>query len=135
MTAEAVVADTDVASHLMRGTLPAALAGELRHRTLLVTFVTVGELFRGAAHASWGTRRVAALADWVSRVSVLRGSEHVARRWGQLTGEALRSGRPLPANDAWVAACCLAEALPLATLNLRHYEQIAGLELVAAGDA
>lgn len=130
MTAEAVVADTDVASHLMRGTLPDALAARLRGRKLVVTFVTVGELFRGATHARWGDRRVAALADWVDHVPILPGSEDVARRWGQLTGEALRSGRPLPANDSWVAACCLSKGLPLATLNLRHYADIADLELV-----
>ena len=135
MTAEAVVADTDVVSHLMRGTLADALAARLRERTLLVTFITVGELFRGATHARWGQRRTAALADWVSRVPVMQGSEDVARRWGRLTGAALRSGRPLPANDAWVAACCLAKGLPLATLNLRHYGHIADLELVVGGEA
>lgn len=61
---------------------------------------------------------------------MLPGSEEVSQRWGQLIGEALRSGRPLPANDAWVAACCLTSGAPLATLNLRRYENVADLELV-----
>ena len=57
--ADAVVLDTDVASHLMRGTLPASVSGGLVGHTPAVTFVTVGELFRGAVHAGWGARRVA----------------------------------------------------------------------------
>lgn len=130
MTGEVVVADTDVASHLMRGTLPGTLAKRLAGRSLGVTFVTVGELHRGAAHASWGDRRRAALDAWLERLPVLEGSDLVARRWGELTGSALRSGAPLPANDAWVAACCLAHTVPLATLNLRHYARVEGLQVV-----
>jgi len=130
VTGEVVIADTDVASHLMRGTLPQTLAGRLAGRGLALTFVTVGELHRGAAHAGWGGRRRAALAGWLERLPVLEGSERVARRWGELTGAALRAGTPLPANDAWVAACCLTHAAPLATLNLRHYAEIEGLQVV-----
>jgi hypothetical protein len=51
----------------------------------------------------------------------------MARRWGEITGRALRAGRPLPANDAWVAACCLSYGVPLATLNTRDFAAIAGL--------
>ncbi len=131
MAAEDIVADTDVASLLMRGTLPEPLDKRIRAAHLLVTFVTVGELFRGAAHARWGQRRLAALAGWLRRMHILEGSEDVARRWGVITGEALRSGRPLPANDAWVAACCLEHGVPLATLNVRHYAQIQQLDLIA----
>ncbi len=130
MTAEEIVADTDVASHLMRGTLPESLDERMRAAQLLVTFVTVGELFRGAAHAHWGQRRLAALTGWLRRMHILEGSEEVALRWGEITGEALRSGRPLPANDAWVAACCLEHEAPLATLNIRHYAQIGDLDLI-----
>lgn len=63
--------------------------------------------------------------------SEVHGCEAVARRWGELTGTALRAGRPLPANDAWIAACCLVHVLPLATYNPRHFSQVEGLQLVA----
>ena len=42
-------------------------------------------------------------------------------------------GRPRPVDDSWVAACCLARELPLATLNIKDYTDYAdheGLELV-----
>lgn len=131
MTAEVIVLDTDVASHLMRGSLPETLAHRVRGMGLAVTFVTVGELYRGAAHARWGSRRLDALAAWLSPLPVLEGSAAVAERWGELTGKALRAGSPLPSNDAWIAACCLAHSAALATLNLRHYAEIDDLDLIA----
>ncbi len=124
--------DTDVVSRLMRETLPAPVARRLRGVTPCVTFVTVGELFRGAAHAGWGTRRVTALERWLERVIVIPADQATARRWGEITGRALRAGAPLPANDAWIAACCLTHDTPLATLNSRHFEGIDSLRLVTA---
>jgi predicted nucleic acid-binding protein len=44
------------------------------------------------------------------------------------------TARPLhPINDTWIAACCLAEGLPLATLNVKDYTDVAtyhGLTLI-----
>jgi len=128
-----VVIDTDVASRIMRTTLPEDLRQSLADASLRLTFVTVGELLRGAVHAGWGERRVSALDDWLGRRDTIAGDATVARAWGEITGRALAAGRPLPANDAWVAACCLAHGLPLATLNVRDYERVEGLRLVSRG--
>ena len=130
MTGERVIVDTDVASRIMRGSLPPALRAHLSEAILIVTFVTVGELYRGAAHAGWGARRIAGLDAWLSRVTLVPGEQSVARRWGELTGRRLAEGRPLPANDAWIAACCLAHGVALATLNRRHFDSVEGLRLV-----
>jgi predicted nucleic acid-binding protein len=131
-TAEAIVLDTYVVSRLMRDTLPPAVARRIEGFTPCVTFVTAGELVRGATHAGWGARRVAALDRWLEQVVVIGADRAVARRWGELTGGALRAGEPLPANDAWIAACCLTHDAPLATLNSRHFAGIDSLRLITA---
>ena len=44
-------------------------------------------------------------------------------------------GRPRPANDTWIAACCLVREVPLATLNIKDFADFAeheGLELVGS---
>ncbi|MCA1703111.1 MAG: PIN domain-containing protein [Actinobacteria bacterium] len=135
MTAEAVVLDTDVVSNLMRDSLPHGLRSDLDDVLPCITFVTVGELFRGAVHGRWGVRRVAALARWLERATTIPGDGAVARTWGEITGRALSAGRPLPANDAWIAACCLTYGIRLATLNRRDYERIEGLRLVGPSPA
>ena len=130
--AERIVLDTDVVSRLLRGSLTHEVTQRLTGAVLLVTFVTVGELFRGAAHARWGPRRIATLTSWLEEVPAIPGDPIVARRWGELTGLALRAGRPLPANDAWIAACCLVHDVALATYNRRDFDTIDELELITA---
>jgi len=52
---------------------------------------------------------------------------------GQDLGRGPAPGRPRPANDSWIAACCLARQFPLATLNVKDFEDFArhdGLELI-----
>lgn len=69
----------------------------------------------------------------LSRVVILPYSERVARRWGELQAQGHLRGSPRPASDTWVAACCLARNLPLATLNIKHFagfEEHEGLELI-----
>lgn len=130
MIVDRVVLDTDVASRLMRASLPGDLTASLAAVAKSMTFVTVGELLRGAVHAQWGARRLRGLADWIDRAPIIVGDVEVARRWGEITGRALASGRPLPPNDAWIAACCLTHGVPLATLNRRDFEQVEGLRFL-----
>ncbi|MBC8090903.1 MAG: type II toxin-antitoxin system VapC family toxin [Pseudonocardia sp.] len=123
-----VVLDTDVASRLHKGTLPPDMARAIDGSQHCVTFVTLGELSTWAHTHGWGVRKWTALADWLRQVVVLPYDGRVAYRWGQLTADARRRGRPRPANDTWVAACCLAVELPLATLNTKDYADFQALE-------
>jgi predicted nucleic acid-binding protein len=116
------VLDTDVASLLHRRKLTGPLATRLIGREPLITFVTYGELTKWAEIRHWGPRRREELAGWLSGIPVLPGDEPVAAIWGRLSAAAVRRGRPRPVNDMWVAACCLAYEVPLATLNLKDYE-------------
>jgi predicted nucleic acid-binding protein len=126
----AVALDTDAASLLMRRDLPQELGSLISGATLCVTFVTVGELYKGAFKRGWGPKRVAAMEAWLRNVIVLPYTAGVARTWGRLVAECEKSGRPLPANDSWIAACCMQWQIPLMTLNRRHFEGIPGLALV-----
>ena len=117
-----VILDTDVASLSHKGRLPDPLATRLIGRRPLITFITLGELTKWAEIRHWGTRSRQALADWVSGMVVLPGNDAVAVSWGRLSAAATLRGRPRPVNDMWVAACCLTYDLPLATLNLKDYE-------------
>jgi predicted nucleic acid-binding protein len=90
--------------------------------------VTVGELVKWTEIRSWGPRKLADLDAWFDRTVVLGYDEAVATTWGGLQARAQRRGRPRPANDTWVAACCLVDGLPLATLNTKDYADFAAHE-------
>jgi len=128
-----VVLDTDIASAVLKERLPDRLAPVLAGRPLAITFVTVGELTQWTFIRRWGPQRRAGLERFFGRVVVLPYSPRVATIWGEIQAHAHLRGRPRPVNDSWVAACCLARELPLATLNIKDYSDFAeheGLELV-----
>ena len=129
-----VILDTDVASLLHRHKLAGPLAARLIGREPLITFVTLGELTKWAEIRDWGTHRRNELASWLSGLPVLPGDEAVAQTWGILSAAAARRGRPRPVNDMWIAACCLTHQVPLATLNLKDYQDFTehhGLRLLS----
>lgn len=128
-----VVLDTDVASRSIRRRLDGPLATKLTGRAWCVTFVTAGELWQWASLRSWGYRTREELQDWLDRVLILHSDDNVSRIWGRISADARIRGRPRPVNDSWIAACCLAHGLPLATLNTKDFIDFSeheGLSLV-----
>lgn len=122
---QAAVYDTDVASRSFKGRLPASLAARLVGRQPLVTFVTVGELTQWTRLRRWGPRNRAMLEDWLADKPVIPGGKSIAAVWGELSAAATQRGRPRPVNDTWIAACCIAYGLPLATLNVKDFNDFA----------
>lgn len=79
------VIDTDVASRLQRRTLPANVADSLVVATIVVSFVTVGELMKWAEVRSWGERRRQELDRWLDPIPVIPGDTTVAKTWARLS--------------------------------------------------
>src|SRR5260370_1198557 len=91
---------------------------------------TVSESYRDLVE-----RVVTAKADqqfdpWLATWPVLPYDATVSRVWGRLTADCEAVGSPVAANDAWIAACCIAAGVPLMTLNRKHFEVIPGLKLL-----
>jgi predicted nucleic acid-binding protein len=130
-----VALDTDVSSQILRDKLPSAMAAKLVGNKLAISFVTLGELTMWVEVRHWGPNQRAKLEAFKRGKFVILGDEDVALRWGQLAAAARRGGQPRPANDSWIAACCLSYGIPLATGNLKdylYYRDAHGLELIAA---
>jgi predicted nucleic acid-binding protein len=128
-----VVLDTDVASLIFRDRLPPTMGARLAGKTWCVSFVTVAEMTQWARLRDWAPHNEAALHRWLSAQIFLDCGWETARTWGTLSAEGKRRGRTHPINDAWIAANCLTEGLPLATLNIKDFADFAdhnGLELI-----
>jgi predicted nucleic acid-binding protein len=129
-----IVLDTDVASNILKDRLDPAFRAQIAPHQAAITFVTVGELMKWAYVRDLGARRRSDLHAFIESRPKIPGGNDVGRKWGEITAYADRRGRPRPINDSWIAACCLAYDLPLATLNKQDfadYAEYEGLRLLA----
>ena len=109
-------------SKILKRQLPHPLAAKLAGQKFVITFVTLGELTKWAEIYSWGPARRASLDNWLDGVATLPYHENVAHTWGLISAHAHQRGYRSDSNDSWIAASCLAYGLPLATLNVKHYD-------------
>jgi predicted nucleic acid-binding protein len=76
--------------------------------------------------ARWGLRRWTELAEWLGHVVILPIDLRVSYTWGQLASAVQHRARPRPVNDMWIGAVGLARDIPLATRNVKDYQDFVG---------
>jgi tRNA(fMet)-specific endonuclease VapC len=121
-----VILDTNAVSALADGDskLVTVAAGVSR---FALPVVVLGEFRFGIARARHRDRYL----DWLRRLvvasTVLPVDEDTAGHYA-LVREALRvKGRPIPSNDAWIAALALQHDLPVLTRD-EHFDWVDGLK-------
>lgn len=95
---------------------------------LLLPVPVLGELLfgaRGSGKPADNERNVLELAGEMQIVPCDRAA---AERYSAIKLELRRCGRPIPENDIWIAAICLARGATLATRD-SHFEAVGGLRL------
>ncbi len=120
-----ILVDTDVLIAHLRG-VEAARTWLRRARTegpLAVSVVTVAELTGGMRSAE--RREVWAL---LAALRTVPATEVVARRAGELMREYRASHSGIGLGDYLIAATALSLGAELATLNVRHFPMIEGLQ-------
>ena len=97
--------------------------------------VTLAELVHGVSRANTPEIRVArrAFIDEVKKhVPVHPVTDSTAEISGQISGEQAAKGITLPADDLLIGASALEQGYAVATLNIRHFQKIPGLQIVPA---
>lgn len=91
--------------------------------SLYLSVLTLGEIRKGLAALPQGTRRTR-LETWLEvdlkarfHGRILPVDDAVADRWGLLTAEAKRKGKPLPVIDGLLAATALHHNLTVVSRN------------------
>ncbi|MGD0093207.1 MAG: PIN domain-containing protein [Planctomycetota bacterium] len=121
--------DTNVVSYLLKGhPLAAGYRPLLENRTLLICFMTVGELYEGAHRAGWGLERMNGLERTIRSYYMVESSPRVDRLWADV--RVARRNQPIDVSDAWIAATALAYGCPLVTHNWRDFAGIPRLEVL-----
>jgi predicted nucleic acid-binding protein len=128
-----MVLDADVASRIFRGQdLDSEERQALATYTPVLTLVTIAEWAKWAHKRGWGSVQRKRIRDFVGRFALLHCEVPVMYERGRLRAMAELDGRPVPANDCWIAACCMHNRLPLLTRNRKDFDPLThhGLSLL-----
>jgi tRNA(fMet)-specific endonuclease VapC len=132
MTSVAVVVDTDVISFLLKDdTRAQAYRPHLQDKTLVLSFMTVAELYQWAYQRHWGEKRLAWLEDRLHAFVVAPYDNDLCRQWATVCVERQRAGKPISAQDAWIAATAVRHGVPLVTHNAVDFAAITGLTIIS----
>jgi len=121
----AVILDTNALS-AAADREPAALELVARAERVAVPVIVLGEYRLGIAQSRHYTSYKNWLRDWVTAVTVLDIEEETTQHYAAIGLELKKRGRPIPANDLWIAALCRQHALPLLSRD-RHFDVVAGI--------
>ena len=96
-----------------------------------ISVVTIGEIQAGISKLTspHDARKKMVLEEWliadlIPRFSgrIIAVDEIVAKKWGQIVGEAKSRGICIPSNDALLAACAATHNLIVVTENVKDFE-------------
>ena len=88
--------------------------------------IALGELYTGFSLSVRHERDTVRLRDFLAHpiVETIPVDDEVAHEYGRLVAELRRIGKPLPANDIWIAACAARTFSVVLTCD-SHFERIA----------
>lgn len=101
----------DIAARAERLAVPVIVLGEYR--------LGIAQSRRRAIYQDW-------LREWISAVAVLEIDEETTHSYAAIGLELKKKGKPIPANDLWIAAACRQHSLPLLSRD-KHFDLVSGL--------
>jgi predicted nucleic acid-binding protein len=121
--------DTNIVSFLFKGhALAARYVPHLTGHSLVLSFMSLAELYEGARRARWSTARFARMRTRLTSYTVLFSTPQLCERWGEIRFQ--RRSQPIDGSDAWIAATAIEYDCELVTHNPKDFHGISGLTVI-----
>lgn len=109
------------AVELLDGLVPEGIA---------VSIITLGEIYEGIYFGRDPRRTEAIFGEFLRMADVVVLNRRIMQRFARLRGELRHTGQLIGDPDILIAASALQHGLIVVTRNRRHFERIAGLQLL-----
>ncbi len=121
-----MILDTNALSAFVDGD---AGVGEILRREprAAIPVIVLGEFRYGIAESRQRSAYEAWLESHLPGFDVLSVTDETAVAYAELRVALRRAGRPIPANDAWIAALALQHRLPVLSRD-QHFDSVPDLE-------
>ena len=124
-----MILDTNALSVFVDGNM--AVGDILRHQArAAIPVIVLGEFRYGIAVSRHRPAYEAWLDSQLPHFDVLAVTDDTSIAYAALRVSLKRSGRPIPANDAWIAALALQHGLPVLSRD-RHFDAVPNLTRTA----
>jgi tRNA(fMet)-specific endonuclease VapC len=121
-----VILDTNAVSALADGDRRLVQTASAVARLSLPVLV-IGEFRFGIARSRHRARYTRWLEELISASAVLVVDEETAVRYATIREQLRKQARPIPSNDAWIAALALQHGLPILTRD-EHFDHVQGVQ-------
>ena len=120
----ALMLDTNVLTFLTDPRNPKPEWDEvIRGRTLVLSFVTVGEILHGTMKSGWSKKQIADVEARLGAYPVIPGTIGVSKKYAELRRWFYKQ---VGENDLWIAACALMQPEPVSiATDDRNFDAIA----------
>ena len=93
---------------------------------LALPVIALGEYRYGIAQSRYHEKYEACLNDVLAEGQVIEITELTTKVYAGVQSELREAGKPIPANDIWIAALCRQHKLPLLSRD-RHFDFVPGI--------
>jgi tRNA(fMet)-specific endonuclease VapC len=123
--------DTHVAIEMIRRSPPRLLARLAAHLLgeVLVSAISVAELYHGAAKSQHAVQNESALLELLAMIEIVPFDQSAAQVYGRVRATLEKQGTPIGPLDTLIAAHALSLGATLVTNNLGEFSRVAGLAL------
>ncbi|MDQ6954824.1 MAG: type II toxin-antitoxin system VapC family toxin [Mariprofundaceae bacterium] len=102
---------------------------ELQTGEVGMSFVTHGELMFGAEKSQYRHQTIEKLTRLIEIIPVVFAEPQIAEHYGEIRAILERSGKPIGANDLWIAAHARSLGMTLVSNNIKEFERVPKLML------
>ncbi len=101
------------------------------YQTIYLPVTVCGELLFGAKNSAKSQENEQKCHDFINNCSLLNINELIAEEYAKTRNELKKKGKPIPENDIWIAATCIVNDIPLATLDsdFKHINDLIMIDL------
>lgn len=122
-----LILDTVAAIGFLNGNAALLAFGQAEDEISL-PIIAVGELYAGAENSGRVAQNIERVREFIAKRQVIFCDLETTQVYGRVIAQLRKKGRPIPQNDAWIAALALQHSLTLLTRDA-HFQQVDGLSL------
>ena len=100
-----------------------------KYDSICLPVTVCGELIFGAKNSKLSAKNEKRYFEFINSTELLEIDLVVAEIYASVRLNLKKKGTPIPENDIWIAAICIANEIPLYTFD-KHFQNIKGIILV-----